>query len=60
MPAWSRTAPPASPPAQRRREVIEIIATGLARMPLAPADPPSGPARKLSKKPQKALEACAA
>jgi len=64
MPRRNRTAPPRLSAAQRRREVIEIVATGLARMPLAPAIPPtqaaSGPSRRLSKKPQKALEACAA
>ena len=60
IPRLSRTAPPYLSPAQRRREVVEIIATGLASMPLVPAIPPSGPARKLSKKSQKALKACVA
>ena len=64
MPRRSRTALSRLFPAQRRLEIIEIIAAGLARMPLAPAIPPTQATgrlgRELARRPQKVIEACAA
>jgi hypothetical protein len=55
MPTPRRTHPYLTP-AQRRREIIQILASAMASMPTAYAVPGKPPAVKLSKKPPTCLD----